>query len=95
MTPSLRERLRKELIEFNIVDRVYVDEKEDRMERELNIRIALHSILLAVKEALPEKHDYDKCPYCAWPESCVDWNDAIEEMERRLGLGTESTNKKP
>ena len=81
MTPSLRGRIQSTLNRYH----AWVISLDEATER----------ILLAVKEELPEKHDYDKCPYCAWPESCVDWNDAIEEMERRLGLGTESTNKKP
>lgn len=69
--PSLRERILSILNEH------------DKYAMCLDENDATDRILLAVKEAMPEKHDHSKCPYCVWPESCVDWNDYREEMEKR------------
>ena len=69
MTPSLRERIDKEFDDYGPYGF-----KRGKL---------VYQLLLAIKEALPEK-----CPGCGFkhehPQICNGWNDAIEEMERRL-----------
>lgn len=83
MTPSLRERIDKEFDDYGPYGF-----KRGKL---------VYQLLLAIKEALPEKHinmDWNMGDMQQNYRSSG-WNAAIEEMERRLGLGTESTNKKP
>ena len=79
MTPSLRERIQSTLNRYH----AWVISLDEATER----------ILLAVKEELPS---VEKDSVNALDKAFNDgWNACREEMERRLGLGTESTNKKP
>lgn len=82
MTPSLRERI-AEILYGGLA----VFPREHKR---------IDEILLAIKEALPEKHinmDWDMGDMQQNYRSSG-WNAAIEEMERRLDLGTEPTNQK-
>ena len=73
MTPSLRERIQSTLNRYHAWV-ISLDEATD-------------DILLAIKEALPEKHinmDWNMGDMQQNYRSSG-WNAAIEEMERRLG----------
>ena len=43
--------------------------------------LALRALMMGV---VPEKHDHAKCPYCVWPESCLDYNDSVDEITHRI-----------
>ena len=38
-----------------------------------------------IREIVPDEHDYEKCPYCIFPDACVGYHDFRVELLERLG----------